>query len=106
MKKIILTTAVVLAMSSLAIAANVDITTKGLTFKPSNNVTVSYAADTNQTNYVVNSKHTAGDRIFSSSNNVSAIFYKSGTAGTPLVVASEGSTTPGDSSYGSGWSSQ
>lgn len=106
MKKIILMAAAILAYTSLSFAANVDLTTvTGLTFRPSANVKVFYGKDTGSQNYVLNSKHKAGDRTYSTSNNTSAIWYNTAIAAGTDLTATGGITTPGESTY-SGWSSQ
>lgn len=105
MKKIFLSIAVVVAFASIASAGtNVLLTTvTTLTFKPSANVVVFYQTDAGKQNYCLNSKHNAGDKIYSSTNTTSALWYKTAVAGT-AATASDGITNPGESTY-SGWSS-
>lgn len=109
MKKILLMTASLLAFSAAAYAANVDLTTiSGLTFKPSANVTVSYGGSNTQA-YVVNSKHLAGDRLFSSSNATSKIWYNTSIAKGTALAATGGETTSGQDDAGyvaASWLSQ
>ena len=104
MKKIFLSIAVVVAFASIASAGNVLLTTvTTLTFKPSAHVVVFYQTDTGKQNYCLNSKHDAGDKIYSSTNTTSALWYKTAVAGT-AATAEDGITNPGESTY-TGWSS-
>lgn len=106
MKKIYLSLAVVLAFASIASAATSDISAvTGITFKPSSNVIVMYASDTGKQNYVLDSKHTAGDKTFSTSNNTSTVWFTDTIAAGTALTAGAGMQTPGESTY-SGWSSQ
>ena len=76
-------------------------------FAPSHNVTFYYGVDATAMNYVVNSKSMAGDKLFSSSNNTSNIWYKDidGWRGKSVVDCGVYMTTAGQSDY-SNWSSQ
>ena len=85
---------------------------KAFTFKPSNNVTFYYNVDgsggSTAQNYIVNTKNAAGNRIFSSSNNSSNIWYKESDTYKGKTIADVNSdimTTVGESTYGN-WSSQ
>lgn len=99
-------TASLFSFASIASATNADITTiTTLTFKPSANVLVFYGTDTSKQNYVLNSKHKAGDRTYSSSNNTSAVWYNTAIAAGTALTAAGGITNPGESTY-SNWSSQ
>ncbi len=92
LKKIAISFAAVAVMAAGAYAGYVDISTlTALAFKPSNNVTVMYLADTAATSaqsYVIASKNTAGDTIYATSN-ISTTIYKI----TPPTVA--GTSGPG-----------
>jgi hypothetical protein len=105
MKKIIFALATIVAFSSLAQAGNLP-TGATFTFKPSANVSTSYFVDSTKQNYVANSKHTAGNRTYSSSNTTSTIWYKEVAAnvGKTLTAAGNEMTNPGESTY-SGWTS-
>lgn len=107
MKRVILTAASIIAFSGVAYAGGIP-SSADFTFKPSNNVGSTYFVDTGNQNYVANTKHTAGNRIYSSSNNTSNVFYKeSADYKGKLIseVSSDTNTTAGDSTY-SGWTSQ
>jgi len=88
MKKFIAVIAVMIAFEGMAFAAGkIPATTMGgkaFTFKPSSNVDVTYytnnaganATGTINTNYVANTKNQSGNRLFSSSNNTSNLWYQ------------------------------
>ena len=110
MKKIILTAASLLALSGVAFAGGIPVAsgTVKFTFKPSNNVGSTYFVDGGNQNYVANTKHAAGNRIYSSSNNTSNVWYKESDAykGELLsALSGDQMETPGESTYG-GWTSQ
>lgn len=122
MKKIVAIVAVMMALEGMAFAAGkIPATTMGgktFTFKPSTNVDVAYyttngatsTAGTVNTNYVANTKNSSGNRIFSSSNNTSNIWFKENDSwkGTNVAGTSAAITDPAaaaDTNY-SGWSSQ
>ncbi|RQW84306.1 MAG: hypothetical protein EHM79_14210 [Geobacter sp.] len=100
MKRVILAAASIIALSGMAYAGNIP-TDSSFTFKPSNNVGSSYFED--DQNYVANTKHAAGTRIYSSSNNTSNIWYKEVTKAS--VVTDNDVIAPGESLY-DGWTSQ
>ena len=103
MKKIILTIAALVALEGLALAGT-GVPAAPFSFKPSNNVSVYYATDQANASgqaYLVNTRHSAGDRVYSSTNATSNIWYKTATASG---VGAEG-LAAGESVY-SGWSSQ
>jgi len=85
MKKIITIVATLLAMQGIAVAEG-GIPTKTMgdkafTFKPSTNVSVSYfttggtSTGVVNTDYAVNTKNSSGNRVFTSTNNTSNIWY-------------------------------
>ena len=104
MKKTILVLSFIIAAASYSFAGTGAPTGGTFTFKVSNNVSVAYYTDatTKAQAYVANTTHSSGDRIYSSSNATSNIWYKVVTVGT---AATTGTTTAGESTY-SGWSSQ
>lgn len=124
MKKFIAVIAVMVAFEGMAFAAGKIPTTtmggKAFTFKPSSNVDVTYyttnagtsTAGTVNTNYVANSKNKSGNRLFSSSNNTSNLWYLEDdawkgkdVAGTTKEVTAFDAAA--DSDYtGANWSSQ
>lgn len=106
MKRVILTAASIIAFSGLAHAGGLPTGTT-FTFKPSNNVGASYFTDAGNQNYVANTKHTAGHRVYSSSNNTSNVFYKENEEwkGKTLTETAAGMQTAGESTY-SGWTSK
>jgi len=107
-KKIIAIAAFVLAMNGIAFAAGKIPSGGTFTFKPSTNVDMTYHVDLagNAQAYTANSKNTAGNRVFSSSNATSNIWYKEDTAWKGKDIANSAEmATPGESTY-SGWSSQ
>ena len=112
-KKLLSLVAFALLIEGAAFAGNIPTTTAGgaqFTFKASNNVGMDYIVDstTAAQAYTINAKNVAGNRVFSSSNNTSNIWYKEDNAwkGKPVTdSAVTKSTTAGDSTY-SGWSSQ
>ena len=78
----------------------------GVSYKQSNNVDLDYYS--NQQNYTINSKHKAGNRVYSTSNNTSNIWYKESDTYKGQTLATTGvsdTTTTGQSVY-SGWLSQ
>lgn len=105
MKKVIFAIATLMAFSSLAHAGGLP-TVSTFTFKASANVSTSYFTDQNKQNYTVNTKHTAGNRTYSSSNTTSSVWYKEVAAnvGKNLTDAGNENSTPGESTY-SGWTS-
>jgi len=109
MKKIILMLAVIaLSATSYVHAGNIPTTladgTTPFSFKGSNNVSITYYADTDPAQaYVANTKHTSGDRVNSSSNNTSNIWYQK--VEVTSAIADSEMTTPGESTY-SGWTAQ
>ena len=109
MKRVILTVASIIAFSGMAYAGGIPLAagTFEFTFKPSNNVGSSYFVDGNNQNYVANTKHEAGNRVYSSSNNTSNIFYLEDAdyKGQTLDATGVEETTPGESTYGT-WTSQ
>jgi hypothetical protein len=110
MKKTFLTLVCLLAYASISIAGTgipiflKDGTTK-FTFKQSNNVNFAYytEATTAAQKYVANAKHSSGDRIYSSSNDTSNIWYKVVAVSEPVTTSAV--TNPGESTY-DGWLSQ
>lgn len=109
MKKAIFAVASIFVFSSLVYAGGIPVAsdTVKFTFKPSNNVGMTYFTDDNKQNYVANSKHQAGNRLYSSSNNSSNIWFKESATyvGQAIASATGTMTTPGESTYDS-WSSQ
>lgn len=116
MKKITTVIAVMIALEGMACAGNIPTKTMGgkdFTFKQSSNVSITYyttnAATTPavNTDYVTNTKNGAGNRLYSSSNNTSNIWYKEDDTWKGKDVAGTGAEmkTIGNSDY-SGWSSQ
>ncbi|MEI6207187.1 MAG: hypothetical protein WCP20_10415 [Desulfuromonadales bacterium] len=107
MKKIIFAIAVIVATQGLAYAGT-GVPAAPFTFKQSNNVAIYYApSGTGGTStaqaYMVNSKHASGDRIYSTTNATSNIWYSTVAVSTALTAAG---VTAGDSTYASTWSSQ
>lgn len=122
MKKIIAIIVLMIAFEGMAFATGkIPTTTMGgkpFTFKPSSNVDISYyttnagtsTAGTVNVNYVANSKNTSGNRIYSTSNNTSNMWYKEDDAwkGKDVAGTTAALTDPAaaaDTNY-SGWSSQ
>ncbi len=107
MKRVVISAlAAVFASASIAGADNVDITAKLTNFKPSHNVRINYGvtAVTGQ-DYVINSKHLAGDTVYGSSSKATKTYFRTGVAGTALEVATEGSVVPGEC-FETGWKQQ
>jgi hypothetical protein len=119
LKKISLTAAAFLMMTSIASAVAitggyVDMTnlgtaaTPGLFYKPSNKVVVLYGHDlaSNAQNYTLAAKHTSGDRTYSTSNLSTAIYWiKDATVKDGIALTSSASflsSNAGESLY-SGW---
>lgn len=112
MKKIITIVAMLLAMQGIAIAAgNIPTTTMGgkdFTFKPSTNVSVSYfttngatsTAGTVNTDYAVNTKNSSGNRVFTSTNNTSNIWYIENDAWKGKAVSDSDVTALGTGDVG------
>jgi hypothetical protein len=76
-------------------------------YKQSNKVGIDYYSD--DQNFTINTKHEAGNRVYSTSNNTSNIFFKENDAwkGDTLAETSASDTTvTGQSTYGAGWTSQ
>lgn len=123
MKKIIVLAAAMLALQGIAFAGGIPTTTMGgkaFTFKQSTNVSVSYfttngstaTAGTVNTDYAVNTKNSSGNRVFTSTNNTSNIWYQEDDAWKGLTVTgtgvpSLGATDVGKSDFsGTDWKSQ
>jgi hypothetical protein len=107
-KKLIALIAFALLMEGMALATNQLPTDTVFTFKPSTNVGFLYYTGSTSQTYTANCKHNAGNRIFSSSNNVSTIAYKEDDTwkGSAMsALSSSAMTNPGESTY-DGWSSQ
>ncbi|WP_306532701.1 hypothetical protein [Geobacter sp.] len=125
MKKFIAVIAVMIALEGMAFAAGKIPTTtmggKAFTFKSSSNVDVTYyttnaatnTAGTVNTDYVANTKNTSGNRLFSSSNNTSNLWYQEDNdwkgkdvAGTTKAIADFSKGKDSDYDAAGGWSSQ
>jgi hypothetical protein len=106
MKKITLITSF-LVMSGLLIAAPTVTNNNDfdkITTKASNNVTAAYGVDTNKVNYALATKHTAGDKIYATTNMTSVIYVKDGTKGASLQDSDVSGVSEGATAI-SGWSS-
>lgn len=112
MKKIITIVATLLAMQGIAVAEG-GIPTKTMggkdfTFKPSTNVSVSYfttngatsTAGTVNTDYAVNTKNSSGNRVFTSTNNTSNIWYIEKDEWKGKTVSDSGVTALGTGDVG------
>lgn len=70
-----------------------------LTFTPSNNVYIDYAAGTGGVSYTAGSYHQTGNRTFATSSGDTKIYYKDGTAQAIPAAPASGSA----SANFSGW---
>ena len=120
-KTLIISAAIIAVTAGTSFAAGkiptTTIGTKPFTFKQSSNVEISYwttngataAPATPNVNYVANSKNASGNRVFSSSNNTSNVWYQENDAWKGSTIAATGKEmkTPAsntDTDY-AGWSS-
>jgi hypothetical protein len=106
MKKVLFVLAFVVALEGMSFAGT-GAPAAPFTFKQSNNVSIEYTVGgtggtATAQSYIVNTKHAAGDKVYSTSNATSNIWFK--TVAVSLT-ASAGIQTAGESTY-SGWSSQ
>lgn len=110
MKKIITIVATLLAMQGIAVAEG-GIPTKTMgdkafTFKPSTNVSVSYfttggtSTGVVNTDYAVNTKNSSGNRVFTSTNNTSNIWYIENDAWKGKAVSDSDVTALGTGDVG------
>ena len=119
MKKIIALTVITLAVAGTAFAGGIPSTTMGgkaFTFKQSSNVGIVYDTDGGtatgviNVNYALNTKNQSGNRVFSSSNQTSNVWYQEDDAWKGKAITDSAVTkvaTPGsaaDANY-TGWSS-
>lgn len=109
MKKVIALIAALAAMPAMAFAGNIPTKTMGdkdFTFKPSTNVSVSYfttggtSTGVVNTDYAVNTKNSSGNRVFTSTNNTSNIWYIEKDEWKGKTVSDSGVTALGTGDVG------
>ena len=103
-KSILVAVVAVLAVGGLAFGGALPSNTN-FTYSPANNVYVDYVADTGKMNFTISTKNHAGDRVYSTSNNTTAIWFQQNTAqwrGTTLASTNIAPTVAGLSNY-TGW---
>lgn len=115
MKIVISAAILVMAMGGMAFADSLPDTSDSFKYSLSSDVTFSYFTDGtagNSVHYVMNSKNKAGNRLFSSTDVTSKIFYKEDDTNYPgkdmVDMGSYDMDTPGadetsDYTTGNGW---
>jgi len=96
--------------STYLFAAGWTNSTSNIDFTPSQNVSIYWDSGTNQQNYAIGSKHTAGNRVYATTSATSNIYYQEndswkGTAGSSLSVTMPSAGAADNSTDFNGWDS-
>lgn len=103
MKKILIVFTIVIANFSLALAAwESGSDFDKIDFRPSGNVNVDYAPDTNNQAFYIVTKHVSGNRVFGTTNATSKVYYEEDDAWKGVSEPSYTSISAGASEISGG----